>query len=470
MKNVFWHKAIAVACTCISTLTWGVEVESFSKTGQLTFTTLPTSAVYSVEWAPTLSGPWSSTWEGNRRIPVNGESVLHVEVPMVYRVRADTEPEQPTRVTLLGDSLTAQNAGTTFYSSIGYFTWAKGFCRYPMVLAANKGVNGARTSHMLDIIGEVIETEPDLVILCGGRNDISHGVGYSYSTNYLSAIIGILRDADIQVLVMNVTPRAIEESASAQQHRRQLNDWIGTLPDRYPGIRVVDIESGLLDYDTTTLRPYMAHDGGTHWSAVAAARIGRIVASVLEEMIRNVSRVWHGPDSSANVLTNPGFLNDGEGWSYPWEITGGIHYAPSYEHEGNMAVLSVTSGVRSVIYTIEHIDAGRFSSGDEIVLQVDIEWDIKEVVTGDQSFMPFGWLRAMNADHSFDEQPAIMHAATHQKVPIPEALRSGRGVWKTMPYTIGDNVNRLYVYAGFEGIERGRVIIHRVALYKTDGD
>jgi hypothetical protein len=94
---------------------------------------------------------------------------------------------------------------------------------------------GGRTSHMLDIIYDVIAYAPDIVILSGGRNDVSHGVGLSYSTNHITGILNALAVAGIAAVVMNVTPRAIAEPENDQEHRRQLNDCIGRLPDDFPG-------------------------------------------------------------------------------------------------------------------------------------------------------------------------------------------------------------------------------------------
>lgn len=443
-----------------------ISIQSFDRNGNLSFMTLSTSAVYSIEWASSSSGPWQSSWSNHLGIVAHQESFVEIEVPMVYRIRAKLGALGPTRIVLVGDSLTAQNSGIIRNDAIGYFSWARGFSSRPVHLISNRGVGGTRTSHMLDSIDDVIEDGPDIVILSGGRNDVSHGMGFSYSTNHLTGILHALGDAGIKTLVMNITPRAIEEPQSHIDHRKQLNNWIRELPTHFSNVWVADVESAVIDYETGTMLPGMAHDGGTHWSAIAAARIGRRVASVLEQMLRDVPRIWHSSTSEQNVIENPLFEDGGTGWSFPWEENGSLHFVPSYDYEGHMAVIAVTGGVRSVIFCMEHIDQGRFEPGDTIVYQAEIEWEIYSLPEGDRSFMPFGWLRARNTDGSFDAQIHFMITASNNHVILDEAPRTGRGVWSTLPYTIGEDVNRLYFYAGFDGIERGRVIVHRVSAHK----
>ncbi len=63
-------------------------IQSFDGTGRLTFNELPTAKKYRVEWAPTPSGPWSSTWASLADISAYGSGIVTCSVPMVYRVVA----------------------------------------------------------------------------------------------------------------------------------------------------------------------------------------------------------------------------------------------------------------------------------------------------------------------------------------------------------------------------------------------
>jgi len=91
-------RGLAVVVASLSPLlAWGqvalpdVEITSLAQNGRLTFTTLPGYTNYVVEWAPTVSGPWSDTWEG-LRVTEPATADVTVAVPMFYRVVARGTP------------------------------------------------------------------------------------------------------------------------------------------------------------------------------------------------------------------------------------------------------------------------------------------------------------------------------------------------------------------------------------------
>ena len=61
-------------------------ITSFNRNGQLTWTNAPGTNGFSVEWASTLTGPWSSSWQGLDSV-VTTATQTTVSVPMFYRVR-----------------------------------------------------------------------------------------------------------------------------------------------------------------------------------------------------------------------------------------------------------------------------------------------------------------------------------------------------------------------------------------------
>jgi len=61
--------------------------QHLSANGQLTFAVVPGYTNYTVEWAPTVNGPWSDSWEQLRKIAPAGAAHT-VQVPMFYRIRA----------------------------------------------------------------------------------------------------------------------------------------------------------------------------------------------------------------------------------------------------------------------------------------------------------------------------------------------------------------------------------------------
>jgi len=91
------HCLVFLAGLLLPLMAWGqaplpeVQITSLAQNGQLTFTALPGYTNYVVEWAPTVSGPWSGSWESlHVTEPSAGE--VTVAVPMFYRVVARGTP------------------------------------------------------------------------------------------------------------------------------------------------------------------------------------------------------------------------------------------------------------------------------------------------------------------------------------------------------------------------------------------
>jgi formylglycine-generating enzyme required for sulfatase activity len=71
----------------LATFAQAPVVSSFGQNGVLVCTNLQPGSVASVEWAPTVAGPWTNTWTGLEAIAVASNGTLSVSVPMFYRVR-----------------------------------------------------------------------------------------------------------------------------------------------------------------------------------------------------------------------------------------------------------------------------------------------------------------------------------------------------------------------------------------------
>ncbi len=67
-------------------------ISSFSQNGELTCTNLLPGSVATIEWAPTVNGPWTNTWAGLDAITVDSNGTIRVQVPMFYRVRGEPNP------------------------------------------------------------------------------------------------------------------------------------------------------------------------------------------------------------------------------------------------------------------------------------------------------------------------------------------------------------------------------------------
>jgi len=61
-------------------------VGSLSKNGVLVCTNLVPGTVAAVEWAPSVTGPWTNNWAGLDSVTVDSNGMIEVSVPMFYRV------------------------------------------------------------------------------------------------------------------------------------------------------------------------------------------------------------------------------------------------------------------------------------------------------------------------------------------------------------------------------------------------
>lgn len=82
----------AAGCLLVGHSTHGQlpVIASFSQNGELVCTNLAPGTGATVEWAPSLAGPWTNSWAGLESIAADAQGSIRVSVPMFYRVRAGT--------------------------------------------------------------------------------------------------------------------------------------------------------------------------------------------------------------------------------------------------------------------------------------------------------------------------------------------------------------------------------------------
>jgi formylglycine-generating enzyme len=71
-------------------------IDSLRGNGELVASALEPGTTATVEWAPSSTGPWSSTWAGLEAVAADSNGTILVSVPMFYRVRgvpANPDPE-----------------------------------------------------------------------------------------------------------------------------------------------------------------------------------------------------------------------------------------------------------------------------------------------------------------------------------------------------------------------------------------
>jgi formylglycine-generating enzyme required for sulfatase activity len=67
-------------------------IASFGRNGELVCTNLSPGTVASVEWAASVTGPWTNTWADLAAVTTDTNGAIRVSVPMFYRVRAFPVP------------------------------------------------------------------------------------------------------------------------------------------------------------------------------------------------------------------------------------------------------------------------------------------------------------------------------------------------------------------------------------------
>jgi len=70
-------------------------IASFGRNGELVCTNLLPGTVASVEWAASVTGPWTNSWAGLDAVTADTNGAIRVSVPMFYRVRGTPPPTNP---------------------------------------------------------------------------------------------------------------------------------------------------------------------------------------------------------------------------------------------------------------------------------------------------------------------------------------------------------------------------------------
>ena len=81
-------------------------ITSFSGNGVLVCSNLAPGSVATVEWAPSVTGPWTNNWAGLDAVTVDSNGMIQVSVPMFYRVRGTPNVSSPGMVLIPAGSFT----------------------------------------------------------------------------------------------------------------------------------------------------------------------------------------------------------------------------------------------------------------------------------------------------------------------------------------------------------------------------
>jgi hypothetical protein len=89
MKNAILLGLLAWA-SAFAVVAQQAVITGFHGNGVLTWSNRLSNAVFSVQWASTVTGPWQDSWSLLRPLPGTAGATKTVDVPMFYRVAANT--------------------------------------------------------------------------------------------------------------------------------------------------------------------------------------------------------------------------------------------------------------------------------------------------------------------------------------------------------------------------------------------
>jgi formylglycine-generating enzyme required for sulfatase activity len=99
-----WLALALVAGFTVAAQAQAPVIVSFGSNGELVCTNLLPGTVASVEWAASVTGPWTNTWAGLAAVTADTNGAIRVSVPMFYRVRGTpptTNPPAPAGMVLI---------------------------------------------------------------------------------------------------------------------------------------------------------------------------------------------------------------------------------------------------------------------------------------------------------------------------------------------------------------------------------
>ena len=231
-------------------------------------------------------------------------------------------------VVIAGDSITAQNTGTSAVldslENKGYFVVANHELDGAFNLLNNAGVGGERTDQILARMQvDVLDFNPDICIILAGTNDLVQAIPVSTITTNLTSIYTTLLNAGIIPILCTVPASGDFPTES---------DWdeVNLFISQYASdnnLRIVDFASSLIDASVPTF-PYQIPDAmadATHPAKGGAKLMGDALAVVMLPLKPDPYTPPASNNNSKNLISNT--LLTGTGGSLFGKATG---VAPDY--------------------------------------------------------------------------------------------------------------------------------------------
>lgn len=181
----------------------------------------------------------------------------------------------PVRAAFLGDSITLGNSDLAA-GRIGPLSWFHDLVagdEAALVYAGGVAENGQDTAWMLDHVGEVLATRPEVLLVLGGTNDVATGIPTSQTLANLERLVDVADVSGIRVGLSTLPPLADDPGAVAE-----LNAGIRDLADER-GAYLLDLGAAVTGPDGSYL-PGFTTDG-IHPSPEGAAAMSAAALAAL---------------------------------------------------------------------------------------------------------------------------------------------------------------------------------------------
>ena len=372
-------------------------------------------------------------------------------------------------VVVFGTSLEALNdgklsdldPGTDGISGRGWFHWCNAYLGNELTAVKMAGVGGNTTAQMLARVdADVLAYASDWVFIGGPTNDTSTGHAASETIANITAILDKL--AGRRVLIQTGPPNSGHETLGEKSALFEVNTWIRNLPNTRPNVVVADAWRAL---SNGTVTPVVGLTVDTvHYTAMAAARVGKVSADAVRRLISSTSHRTTSPDDPACIIANPQ-LTSGTGWS---TLGTGVSsaFAPDDDTPTTKAVLTysgVTSSGNLGIQCAEPLAGGRWAVGEIVQVTARIRWSSAVALNVVCNLGPLLMLAFRCEDNSAFEYKWGEVAGSFARVPVQHPT-SGDVVISTARMTIpatnaGSPVVAVEIRAGFRGIASGVVSV-----------
>ncbi|TFD92734.1 hypothetical protein E3T61_06440 [Cryobacterium lactosi] len=163
--------------------------------------------------------------------------------------------------------------------------------RFPELEVHNLGVNGDTTDEVLGRLDQVVETDPDAVVLQVGTNDVGWNRSDEYIVRNIETILCTLRKRlpGVRVLVQSVPPREKEFVHLIRSVNRHLRQFAPTVKARYLDLwPTLAAEDGTLSTEWSADHLHLTEAGYLVWLAELRPALADLLESPPQTM--SVSR------------------------------------------------------------------------------------------------------------------------------------------------------------------------------------